>query len=150
MEGKLSTLKQKLDEKMRGKAPINKDFQSQNGNGFTSGKQSESVISKTSIVNQFTGRDILPEDERLDQTYILEKIQRKNKTQDKLNHILRQNKQKYGHDTDRLYMGQDDMASTGDEIALSRNSFFKDLNKFNVISKNGRNISPLEQAILYK
>ena len=96
-------------------------------------------------MNQYTHNDILPDDERLEDTRLLNKLQQRAALQQRIHQAV--SNTRYGHDQDKIFLGEEDIPQTGDEIALSRNSFFADLNKFNV--KNGKRMSNIDQSMLY-
>ena len=149
MEEKLQRIEEKLSEVVRNKRPKNPEYKSKYGNGYTSGKQSDSLLTRTQMLNQHTAVDVLPEDERIiPDMRLLSKLQKKTALEDRIGSILKKNKHGYHHDQDKIYLGENDNFETGNETALSRNSFFRDLNKFNVVS--GKRVSPMEQAMLYK
>ena len=85
---------------------------------------------------------MLPDDERIMDTHLLQKMQERAALQDRIKQAL--GRQIYHPDQDKIFMGEQDIPQSGDEIALSRNTFFADLNKFNTISKNVRHINPLD------
>ena len=151
MEEKLNRIEEKLSKAVRNRTPQDPEYKPniKTGNGYSSGKQSDSLLSRAQLINQYTGEnDVLPDDERIMNTQLLQKIQERAAIQDRIKLAI--GKQAYNHDQDKLFMGELDIPQSGNEIALSRNSFFADLNKFNTVSKNARNINPLEQSMLYK
>ena len=133
MDQKIEKIKQTLSEKQRLKDPPPSDYKTKNGAGFHSGKQTESLPYRT-ILNKYTSfeTEILPDDERVEQTELLRKMKERDILQQYVNGIIGKNK--YSHDEDKTFILDTDIPDTTNEIALSRSSFFKDYNSLNVVS----------------
>lgn len=150
MEGKLAKIEEKLSKAVRGKAPM---YKTKDGQGYTSGNQADSVLNdtRTKKMNEYTTIDQLPEDERLEPLELTKKLQERRDLEDRIKQHMRNNKHSYGPDVDKLYLGGRNItgAQTGNEISLVRQSFFRNINQYNVVSQKGRPISKLEQSMLY-
>ena len=133
MDQKIEKIKQTLSEKQRLKDPPPSDYKTRNGSGFHSGKQSESLPYRT-ILNKYTSfeTEILPDDERVEQSGLLQKMKERDVLQRYVNSIIGKNK--YNPDEDKTFLLDKDIPDTTNEIALSRSSFFKDYNSLNVVS----------------
>lgn len=135
MDQKIEKIKQTLSEKQRLKDPPPSDYKTKDGSGFHSGKQSESLPYRT-ILNKYTSyeTEILPDDERIEQTELLKKMKERDVLHGYVNGIIGKNK--YNHDEDKTFLLDKDIPDTTNEIALSRSTFFKDYNSLNVVSGN--------------
>lgn len=152
MDLKIDKIKDILSKQQRLKNPPPKVDKPNRGNGYTSGKLANSVLSRTAIFNQHTAEDVLGgDDERLENSALLKLQQEQFKLSEHIKSLTgKRSNTKFGHDQDRIYMGLADDVEAGHDVAVSRQSFFRDQNKFNVVSQKGRQISRMEEAMLYK
>ena len=151
MEQKLDRIEEKLTKSMLGKNPQPKQYRSKNGNGFTTGKVADSILTRSKLLDKHTYSSLPDADERLDHgSDLLAKLQKRNALQDKIRHLTEHGKTKYPNDTDQIYMGKQDNIDSADRVAVGRQSFFRNVNQFNVVSQKGRNISKMEESMLYK
>ena len=134
---------------MRNRNPAPKVDQSKQG--YTTGKLSQSSLSRSALLDQHTYNEIMNDDERLENSALLKLQQEQNSLSEHIKSLTgKRSNIKYGHDQDRIYMGKSDDVEAGHEVAVSRQSFFRDQNKFNVVSSKGRPISRMVEAMLYK
>ena len=148
MEEKLDRIEEKLSKALIGKNPQPKEYRPKDGSGFSTGKISDSILSRSKLLDQHTYSTLPDDDERLGiGSDLLAKMQKRNAIQDKIRHLKGDSRP---NDTDNVYMGKDDEVDAADLIAVSRQSFFRNVNQFNVISQKGREISRIEENMLYK
>ena len=146
MEEKLNRIEEKLTKSMVGKHP-----QVKNGNGFTSGKVTDSILTRSKLLDKHVYSSLPDDDERLDYgSDLLAKMQKRTALQDKIRHLTEGGRTKYPNDIDQIYMGKQDNIDSADRVAVGRQSFFRNVNQFNVVSQKGRNISRMEESMLYK
>ena len=151
MDEKLDRIEEKLTKSMIGKHPQPKEYKSKGGNGFTSGKVTESILTRSKLIDKHTFSSIPNDDERLNYgSELLDKMEKRNALQDKIRQLTGESRTKYPNDTDKIYMGKEDNVDGADRVSVSRQSFFRNVNQFNVVSQKGRSISKMEEALLYK
>jgi hypothetical protein len=148
MEEKLDRIQDKITKAMLNKNPKPKQYTPKNGNGYTTGKITDSILTRSKLLDTHTYSSIPNDDERLDHgSELLAKMQERNSIQDRIRSLTEGS---IMNDTDRLYMGKDDNIDAADRVAVGRQSFFRNVNQFNVVSQKGRPISRMEESMLYK
>ena len=142
----LNSIKQLLDDKVRRANPAPKIEQKPRaGNGISLGKQEDSLAYRTKLNKLTTWEtDILPDDERIEQTELLRKMRERNDIINQTKRIVDGNR--YGHDSDKTFMLMEgNLPNTTQELATSRNSALRDINSLNVISRNGKRVTSMNQ-----
>ena len=148
MEEKLNRIQDKITKAMLNKNPKPRQYNPKNGNGYTTGKITDSILTRSKLLDTHTYSSIADDDERLDHgSELLAKMQERNSIQDRIRSLTEGS---IMNDTDRLYMGKDDNVDAADRVAVGRQSFFRNVNQFNVVSQKGRPISRMEESMLYK
>ena len=148
MEEKLNRIQDKITKAMLNKNPKPRQYNPKNGNGYTTGKITDSILTRSKLLDTHTYSSIPDDDERLDHgSELLAKMQERNSIQDRIRSLTEGS---IMNDTDRLYMGKDDNIDAADRVAVGRQSFFRNVNQFNVVSQKGRPISRMEESMLYK
>jgi len=148
MEEKLNRIQDKITKAMLNKNPKPRQYNPKNGNGYTTGKITDSILTRSKLLDTHTYSSIPDDDERLDHgSELLAKMQERNSIQDRIRSLTEGS---IMNDTDRLYMGKDDNVDAADRVAVGRQSFFRNVNQFNVVSQKGRPISRMEESMLYK
>lgn len=148
MEEKLNRIQDKITKAMLNKNPKPRQYNPKNGNGYTTGKITDSILTRSKLLDTHTYSSMPDDDERLDHgSELLAKMQERNSIQDRIRSLTEGS---IMNDTDRLYMGKDDNVDAADRVAVGRQSFFRNVNQFNVVSQKGRPISRMEESMLYK
>ena len=148
MEEKLNRIQDKITKAMLNKNPKPRQYNPKNGNGYTTGKITDSILTRSKLLDTHTYSSIPDDDDRLDHgSELLAKMQERNSIQDRIRSLTEGS---IMNDTDRLYMGKDDNVDAADRVAVGRQSFFRNVNQFNVVSQKGRPISRMEESMLYK
>ena len=143
---KMNSIKKILNDKVRKANPAPKiEKKPRSGNGISLGKQEDSLAYRTKL-NKFTTWEttVLPDDERIEQTALLRKMRERDEI---INHTKRiMDGNRYGHDSDKTFMLMEgNIPNRSQELATSRNSTLRDINSLNVVSRNGKRVTSLNQ-----
>jgi len=147
ISSKIGVITKILDDKTSNKVP--KEHKGKQGNGFTSGSLDDSCLGGTKNerymerMSRHTVMD-LSVDMSLDVSDKQLKAMRERKAlHDRLNARLK--KTRHGRDTDRIFLGEEEIPNYKDEVTVSRRSVHNDINKFNIVGGSGKRQAPIRR-----